>query len=203
MLPPLQERAHPQVMPKLVQLVDSSDANLQAYAIDTIAVRRYTPARGALARLLGMEQRRATPANRIVRHKLINALARIGGEPSVAPLMEGLSLPDQRKQVLDGLKLIGPPAVQNALMLLQVSTGQRIQLALELLTNMRQLAAPQLVKLLAHGNRETRNLAMDVLAHMNVAEARDMIVEMVQLRRMVDPRDGVRLAITLYDDSVR
>ena len=202
-LPPLQERAHAEVMPRLVQLVDSADAALQAYAIDMIAASRYAPARGALARLLGVEQRRATPANKIVRIKLINALARIGGEPSVAPLMEALSLPDQRRAVLDGLKLIGQPAVQNALMLLQVSSGDRIQLALELLTHMRQLAAPQLVKLLAHGDRETRNLAMDVLAHMNVAETRDMIVEMVQLRRLVDPADGVRLAITLYDASVR
>ncbi len=202
-LPPLQERAHPKVMPKLVQLIDSSDASLQAYAIDMIAVHQYAPAQGALSRLLGIEQRRATPSNRVLRHKLINGLAHIGGEPSVAPLMAGLQLDDQRKQVLDGLKLIGAPAVQNALMLLQVSSGSQIQVALNLLTHMRQLAAPQLVKLLAHGDRETRNLAMDVLAHMNVAEARDMIVEMVQLRRMVDPRDGIRLAITLYDDSVR
>lgn len=202
-IPALHERQHPAVMKRLVELVDDPRPKLQAYAIDLLAAGKQTEALPVLVRLFGIEQRRATDKNHLTRIKLINAIARIGGEPAVDPLLEAMNLPDQRAAVLDGLRLVGAPAVRAALFLLQSSTGPRIQVALQLLSHMRQQAAPELVKLLAHGDRGTRELAMDVLAHIQVPDVRDLVVQMVRERRFVDPEVGVRLAITLYDETVR
>ena len=110
---------------------------------------------------------------------------------------------DQRKHVLDGLRLVGMPAVKAAVFKLTTADGARIETAFAILEHLRIVAAPELVRLLAAGNDSTRQIAADVLAHLNVPGIREELIRMVKEDRFVDIRDGVRLAVSMYDASVR
>ncbi|MEY3013398.1 MAG: hypothetical protein RIT45_2133 [Pseudomonadota bacterium] len=202
-VPPLVAKGEQAVFPRLVALVDESRPQLAAFAIDVLAANRYEAAMPALVRLLGIEARRATQSNLPMRLKLINAIARIGGEPAVPPLMEALQLPDQRRAVKDGLRLVGAPAVRAALFLLRTATGSRLVVALELLEYLRVEAATELVTLLRAGDASTRELALDVLAYIGVADVRPQVAQVVRERRVGDISGLLRLCSALYDDEVR
>lgn len=202
-VPPLVARGEQAVFPRLVELVDESRPQLAAFAVDVLAANRYEPALPALVRLLGIEQRRAVQANLAMRLKLINAIARIGGEASVSPLMEALPIPDQRQAVMDGLRLVGAPAVRAVLFLLRTATGSRLVVALELLQYLRVEAASELVGLLRANDASTRTLAMDVLAYIGVAEVRPEVTQAVRDRKFDDLPELLRLCSALYDDEVR
>ncbi len=202
-LPVLMTRKHAAVVPRLIELVDDSRPRLAGYAIDTLGAGRHANALQPMIRLLGIEQRRATKENQWLRLKLIAAVGRIGGEAAVPPLMEAIGMPDQRGGTLDALSTVGQPAVQAALFLLRTATGERIATAAEVLSHLRLQAAPALVELLNAGDQRTRELATDLLAWLAVPEVRTEVVRMVLEERFVDPRDGIRLAATMYDESVR
>ena len=141
-VPPLVARSHEAVFPRLIALVDESRPQLAAFAVDVIAANRHAPALPALVRLFGIEERRASTSNLAMRTKLIHAIARIGGEPAVSPLMEGLGLADQRQAIKEGLREIGAPAVKAALFLLRTASGSRLVVALELLASFAWMRRP-------------------------------------------------------------
>ncbi len=202
-VPPLVARQHPLVFPRLVVLIDESRPNLAIFAIDVIAAHRHVPALVSLVRLLGIEQRKASAANLPLRTKLIHAIGRIGGEAAVPPLMEGLGLPDQRRAIREGLHEIGPPAVKAALFLLRTAGGSRLVVALELLSSLRYEAAPQLVLMLTSGDSATRELAVDALAYLGVADVRPEVVRVTRESASGALGPLLRLCLTLYDDDVR
>ncbi len=202
-VPPLVARQHPEVFPRLVVLIDESRPNLAAFAIDVVAAHRHAPALVTLVRLLGIEQRKASAANLPLRIKLIHAISRVGGEAAVPPLMEGLSLPDQRRAIREGLRELGPPAVKAALFLLRTAGGSRLVIALELLSSLRYEAAPQLVSMLTSGDGATRELAVDALAYLGVADVRAEVVRVARESTSGALGPLLRLCLTLYDDDVR
>ncbi len=202
-LPALMQRDRPRVMARLVELVDDKRVPVASFAVDTIAASRHGEAMPSLVRLLGIEQQRATPSNLDFRRKLIHAIARIGGEPAVPPLVEALNLDDQRPAVYEGMRIVGKPAVQAALFLLRTASGPRIAVAMQLLMHMRKEAAPHLVALLGTGNRSTRELVLDVLIRIGTPDVRPSLIRMVREEQFADVRDGVRLLSALYNGDVR
>lgn len=204
-LPEVLARNPPVGLARTVALIDDKRPNLRAYAIDTLVAQHYQPAIQPMVRLLGIEQVKATAENLNLRLKLINGIARLGkgGDVGVDPLIAAVEVPDQRDAALDGLTLIGPPAVKAAIFLLRTADRGRVETALTVLSHLRQQAAPELVPLLQVGDERTRGLAMDVLAHIAVPEVRGEIIKLVKAKRFPDMRQGIQLALTLYDESVR
>jgi pimeloyl-ACP methyl ester carboxylesterase/HEAT repeat protein len=202
-VPPLVAIADKAVFVRLIALVDETRPQLAALAVDILAANRHAAGLPALVRLLGIEVRRATTGNVATRHKLINAIARIGGEASVPPLMEALSLTDQRQAVKDGLKLVGTPAVKAALFLLRTASGSRLVIALDLLAHLRTEAAPELVTLLRSPDTATRELAIDVLTYVAVADVRPEILQVVRENGSLGVEGLLRLCVSLYNDEVR
>ena len=193
----------PGVMDRCIRLIDHKDPSVQAYVVDALANERYLPAQPFMVRRLGVDQRAAKPENLAFRIKLINAIAAIGGDGSVAPLIVALGYADQRRHVLNGLRLVGMPAVSAAVFMLTTAEGGRIETAFAILEHLRIIAAPELVRLLESGSEATRRIAVDVLAHLNVPSVRDELVRMVKEDRFVDIRDGIRLAVSMYNPVVR
>lgn len=205
-LPELVQRNRPAVLPRLIELIDDKRPNVRAYAIDTLVARKHEPAMQHLVRRLGQERLAAGPDNLLLRTKLIHAIAQIGAETDapVPPLLEALELLDQRDAVLDALQLVGPPAVKAAVYMLQTADRARIETALIVLSHLRLLAAPQLVPVLGAAKDETtRGLIADVLAHLAVPEVRTELLRLVRERKFPDFRQGLLLALTLYDPEVR
>ncbi len=204
-LPEVLARNPTVALARLVQLVDDKRANLRSYAIDSLVAQHYQPGLQPMTRLLGIEQVKATSDNLNLRIKLINAIARLGKgtDTGVDPLIAAVEVPDQREAALDGLTLIGPPAVRAAIFLLRTADRGRVETALIVLSHLRLQAAPELLPLLQVGDERTRGLAMDVLAHIAVPEVRPEIIRMVKAKRFVDMRQGIELALTMYDESVR
>ncbi len=205
-LPELVGRSRPAVLPRLVELVDDQRQGVRNFAIDTLVAKRHTAALPALVRRLGVERLKPTPENLTLRTKLINAMAHIGADTDapVPPLMEALELPDQRDAVLDALLVVGAPAVRAAAYLLQTAERNRIETALIVLSHLRIQSAPELVPVLGNARDETtRALIADVLAHLAVPEVRAEILRMVRERKFSDLRQGLLLALTLYDAQVR
>lgn len=205
-LPELVGRGRPSVLPRLIELVDDQRPGVRNFAIDTLVAKRHTLALPALVRRLGVERLKPTPENLTLRTKLINAMAHIGADTDapVPPLMEALELPDQRDAVLDALQVVGAPAVRAAAYLLQTAERNRIETALIVLSHLRIHAAPELVPVLGNARDETtRALIADVLAHLAVPEVRGEILRMVRERKFSDLRQGLLLALTLYDAQVR
>ena len=193
----------PDIEARLIELIDSKCRNVQFYVVDQLATIKHKPAEPLLIRRLGVEQRAASAANLSFRIKLINAIAGIGGDTAVAPLIESLEYKDQKKYVLDGLRTVGMPSVKTAVFMLTTAQGDRVEVAFQILDHLKVLAAPELVRLLESGNRATRHVAIDVLTHLNVPSVRDEVLRMVKERRFVDPTDGIRLAVAMYNDKVR
>lgn len=205
-LPELIARNRPTVLPRLIELVDDQRPGVRNYAIDTLVAKKHTAALPALVRRLGAEKLRPTPENLTFRVKLINAVAQIGADTDapVAPLMESLELADQREAVLDALQVVGAPAVKAAAYLLQTAERNRIQTALIVLAHLRIQAAPELVPLMVNARDETtKALLADVLAHLAVPQVRAELLRMVRERKFTELKQGVLLALTLYDDEVR
>ncbi|MCO4761978.1 MAG: HEAT repeat domain-containing protein [Myxococcales bacterium] len=202
-LPALLQHERGMVMARLVEIVDDKRESLSSWAIDTIATHRHAPALPTLVRLMGIEKRRATARNFDRRRKLIHAISRIGGEAAVPPLLEALSIPDQRPSVYEGMRIVGQPAVLAALFMLRTATGPRIAIAMNMLAHMRHEAAPHLVTLLSRGDRNTRDLALDVLTRIATPDVRPQLLKMVREKKFADVRDGVRLLVTLYNADVR
>lgn len=191
---------------RLLQLVDDRRPAPRDYAIDALVAARHTPAMPVLARRLGVERLAPTEENLPLRIKLITAIAHIGADTDapVAPLMEAMELSDQREAALDGLAIVGDPAVKSAIYLLKTADRGRIETALLVLAHLRSLAAPQLVPLIAEARDEvTRGLIIDVVAHLGVPEVRKSLLDMLRARRFGNLRQGVELALSLYDAEVR
>lgn len=204
-LPELLAKGRPIALPRLQQLIDDKRGNLRNFAIDSLVGRHFEPALPSLARLLGIEQLKPTGENLNIRLKLIHAIARIGAgtDTPVDPLMAALDVPDQREGALDGLALVGAPAVRASIFLLRTADRGRIETALQVVAHLRLHTATELLPLVGAGDDRTRELATDVLAHVAVPAVRDEILRMVRERRFVRLTQGLRLAITLYDDEVR
>jgi len=202
-LPEVLSRDAPVALARLTTLVDDKRANVRAYAIDMLVAKNHTPARPVLVRLLGIEQLKPTTDNIFVRQKLIHAIARLGADAAVPPLMEALDVADQREAVLDGLLTVGAPAVQAAVFMLRTADRSRIETALGVLSHLRLQAAPALLPLVTASDERTRELAIDILSHLAVPEVRAAIIKLVKERRFTDLRRGVLLALALYDESVR
>jgi len=205
-LPELVGRDQPSVWPRLIELVDDQRPGVRNYAIDTLVAKKHAPALPALVRRLGAERLRPTPDNLTLRVKLINSVAQIGADTDapVPPLMEALEIADQREAVLDALVVVGAPAVRAAAYLLQTAERGRIETALHVLSHLRLQAAPELIPVLANSRDETtRALIADMLAHLAVPQVRAELLAMVREHKFTDPRQGLLLALTLYDDEVR
>lgn len=204
-LPDVLKRNPSAAIAKLVLLIDDKRPNLRAYAIDSLVAQHYVPSLQPMVRLLGIEQVKASADNLNLRIKLVNAIARLGKgtDAAVDPLLAAVESPDQREVALDGLALVGPPAVKAAIFLLRTADRARIETALIVLSYLRLQAAPELLPLVQGGDERTRGLATDVLAHISVPEVREEIVRMVRAKRFVDMKQGMELALTLYDGSVR
>ena len=142
----------------------------------------------------------------LLRTKLIHAIAQIGADTDtpVAPLLEALDLLDQRDAVLDALLLVGAPAVRAAVYMLQTADRARIETALIVLSHLRLQAAPELLPVLSSAkDATTRGLVADVLAHLAVPEVRGELLRLVRERKFPDFKQGLLLALTLYDPQVR
>ncbi len=204
-LPEVFSRNPTVALARVVRLVDDRRANLRAYAIDTLVAQNYTPGLQPMVRLLGIEQVKATPDNLTLRIKLISAIARLGkgNDAAADPLIAAVDVADQREAALDGLALVGAPAVRAAIFLMRTADRGRIETALAVLNHLRVQAAPELLPLIAGGDERTRALAMDMLAHLGVTSVRAEIVNMVRLKRFSDLRVGLQLALSMYDPSVR
>lgn len=204
-LPELLTKVPAIVLPRLEQLLQDKRQNLRAFAIDTLAARKHEPALPALVRELGVEQVSPSAENLNIRLKLLHAVARVGAgtDAAVDPLIAALALVDQREAALDGLAMVGAPAVKAAIFLLRTADRARIETALQVLAHLRQQAAPELLPLLNVGDERTRELATDMLAHIAVAQVRPEIIRMLREKRFVNLEAGLLLAMTLYDDSVR
>ncbi|MBM4343522.1 MAG: HEAT repeat domain-containing protein [Deltaproteobacteria bacterium] len=205
-LPELVARNRPAVLLRLVELVDDQRPGVRNFAIDTLVAKKHTAALPALVRRLGVERLKPTADNLTLRIKIINAIAHIGADTDapVPPLMEALELPDQRDAVLDALQVVGAPSVRAAAYLLQTAERNRIETALIVLSHLRIHAAPELVPVLGNARDETtRALIADVLAHLAVPEVRAEILRMVRERKFSELRQGLLLAVTLYDAQVR
>jgi pimeloyl-ACP methyl ester carboxylesterase len=204
-LPEVLARNPTVALARTVALIDDKRPNLRAYAVDTLVAQHYQPAIQPMVRLLGIEQVKATAENLNLRLKLINGIARLskGIDVGVDPLIAAVEVPDQREAALDGLTLIGAPAVKAAIFLLRTADRGRVETALTVLSHLRQQAAPELLPLLQVGDERTRGLAMDVLAHIAVPDVRAEIIRLVKAKRFPDMRQGIQLALTLYDESVR
>ena len=205
-LPELVGRNRPSVLPRLIELVDDQRTGVRNFAIDTLVAKKHTPALPALVRRLGAERLRPTAENLTLRTKLINAVAHIGADTDapVPPLMEALELADQREAVLDALQVVGAPSVRAAAYLLQTAERSRIETALIVLSHLRIQAAPELVPILANARDDTtRALIADVLALLAVPEVRVEVLRLVRERKFPDLKQGLLLALTLYDGQVR
>lgn len=191
---------------RLLQLVDDRRPAPRDYAIDALVAARHTAALPVLVRRLGVERLSPSEDNLPLRIKLITAIAHIGAETDapVAPLMEAMELSDQREAALDGLAIVGDPAVKSAIYLLKTADRGRIETALLVLAHLRSLAAPQLVPLISEARDEvTRGLIIDVVSHLGVPEVRKSLLDMLRARRFGNLRQGVELALSLYDPEVR
>ena len=205
-LPELVARDQPSVLPRLIELVDDQRPGVRNYAIDTLVAKKYTAALPALVRRLGVEKLRPGPDNLTLRTKIINAIAHIGADTDapVPALMEALEVVDQRDAVLDALQVVGAPAVRAATYLLQTAERARIETALIVLTHLRVQAAPELMPILVNARDDTtRALIADVLALLGVPQVRAEILRMVREHKFPDLKQGMLLALTLYDDDVR
>lgn len=211
-LPELLVTDPPPVLARLIQLVDDPRQNLKAYAIDTLVARKQDldPATQQLAmqtvvRLLGIEQLKPSIANQTVRLKLVGAVARLGenSDAAVDPLLAALGVPDQRDAALEGLTQVGAPAVKAAIFLLKTADRGRLELALQVISHLRAQAAPALMPMIQSPEPRTRNLAVDVLAHIAVPEVRAELIRLVREKKLTDLRQGVVLCLTLYDETVR
>lgn len=205
-LPELVQRNRPNALPRLIELIDDKRPSLRAYAIDTLVARKHEPALSPLVRRLGQERLSAGPDNLLLRTKLIHAIAQIGADTDtpVPPLLEALELLDQRDAVLDALLLVGAPAVKAAVYMLQTADRARIETALIVLSHLRLQAAPELVPVLSSAkDATTRALIADVLAHLAVPQVRGELLRLVRERKFPDFKQGLLLALTLYDAEVR
>jgi pimeloyl-ACP methyl ester carboxylesterase/HEAT repeat protein len=191
---------------RLLQLVDDRRPAPRDYAIDALVAARHAPAMAVLVRRLGVERLSPSEENLPLRIKLITAVAHIGAdtEAPVPALLEAMELQDQREAALDGLQIVGDPAVKSAIYMLKTADRARIETALLVLAHMRTVAAPQLVPLIAEARDEvTRGLIIDVVAHLGVPEVRSALLDMLRKRAFSNLRQGVELALTLYDAEVR
>lgn len=205
-LPELVQRNRTCALPRLIELIDDKQPSLRAYAIDTLVARKHEPALPPLVRRLGQERLSAGPDNLLLRTKLIHAIAQIGADTDtpVPPLLEALDMLDQRDAVLDALLLVGAPAVKAAVYMLQTADRARIETALIVLSHLRLQAAPELVPVLSSAkDATTRGLVADVLAHLAVPEVRGELLRLVRERKFPDFKQGLLLALTLYDAEVR
>jgi pimeloyl-ACP methyl ester carboxylesterase/HEAT repeat protein len=204
-LPELAALDRPIALPRLQALVDDKRPNVRNFAIDTLVAKAYTPALPVLVRLLGIEQLKPTGENLTLRTKLVFAIARIGAgtDAPVDPLFAALAVPDQREAALDALEVVGAPAVKAAVFLLRTADRGRIETALQVVAHLRLHTAPELLPMVGAGDQHTRELAMDVLAHLAVPGVRDQVLAMVRDKKFVKVEQGLRLAITLYDPEVR
>ncbi len=205
-LPELVAREQPTVLPRLIELVDDQRPGVRNYAIDTLVAKKSTAALPALVRRMGVERLRPTADNLTLRVKLINAIAHIGADTDapVPPLFEALEIVDQREAVLDALQVVGAPAVRAATFLLQTAERARVETALIVLSHLRVQSAPELMPFLINARDETtRTLIADVLALLGVPQVRTDILRMIRERKFPDLRQGLLLALTLYDDGVR
>ena len=204
-LPELLLTDPPPVLARLEQLVDDPRPNLRAYAIDTLVAQKHVGALQTIVRLLGIEQLKPTAANLNTRIKLIAAAARLGGgtDAAVDPLLAALAVPDQREAALDGLLHVGAPAVKQAIFLLRTADRGRMESVITVIHHLRVQAAPELLPLVTSPEPRTRNLAVDVLAHIAVPEVREPLIELVRAKKLPDLRQGLTLCAAFYNDAVR
>lgn len=204
-LPELIGKNPPLVLARLVELIDDPHPTLRAYAIDTLAAKKFGPALTVMVRLLGIEQLKPSTDNVNLRLKLINAIARLsaGTDVAIDPLISALAVADQREAALDALTIIGAPAVKAAIFMLKTADRARIETALQVLAHLRQQAAPELLPLINAGDERTRELAADILAYIAVPAVRAELLSMVKAKKFVDWKQGILLALALYDEDVR
>jgi len=202
-LPLLVARGYGDVMQQLVTFVDDRRDEIRTYAIETLTDKAYGPAMPVFVRLLGIEQLRASESNLRLRHRLIRAIGRVGGDAGVNAVIDALQLADQREAALDALVLMGSPAVQAILLLLKTGDPARLETAIAVIDRMRDNAAPALIELLESRSPETRALAMDILAYLAAPTVKATLLRMVREKRFPEWKEGLRLVMVYWDADVR
>lgn len=107
-----------------------------------------------------------TPANLTERSEVLRALGRVGDADATSELIAALGRDDEAPAAIDGLGLMGAPAVKNLLFLIKTGDDRRRPRAVRALAKVGAPAVQDMIRLLVHPARDVRLVARKALAGM-------------------------------------
>jgi len=163
--------------------------------------------------------RKRTPANLTERAEVLRALGRVGDADATSELIAALGRDDEAPAAIDGLGLMGAPAVKNLLFLIKTGDDRRRPRAVRALAKVGAPAIHDMIRLLVHPARDVRLVARKALAGMGspliVAPVAKLIddqrtpgrVQLVALLGKIHAPESYqalrRLAAQSYDHTLR
>ena len=208
-------------LPSLPKNLEYKSQDVRILALRAL-VRRDKP-NSELQRLLITHYRqlarKRTPANLTERGEVLRALGRVGDADATSELIAALGRDDEAPAAIDGLGLMGAPAVKNLLFLIKTGDDRRRPRAVRALAKVGAPAVQDMIRLLVHPARDVRLVARKALAGMGspliVAPVAKLIedqrtpgrVQLVALLGKIHSPESYqalrRLAAQSYDHTLR